>query len=627
MEVAKSAEVIARTIGRYSPELKPYVLKDISEIHKSVTNGQDISQEVEVGRGSFARVIELDFQGVKCVGKVLHKIFFEVGMHDKLDKFFKEIKLLSKMNHSNIVKFLGIYYKQVSSLPFELPVLVMEKMEFTLEEYLSTHEKGSISKYKIVSILLDVSRGLVFLHEEMKVAHRDLSSNNILLAADLSAKISDLGGARVLDRPGGWDPETKLSTAPGTAVFMPPEALEDTPKYTVSVDVFSFGCVMIHLCTHKWPIPIGKTAQGKPISEFERRWKHIVEMDNLDLLPIVKQCLEESSEQRPTSLHVALLLENVMQITEFTKHHGDEVQQCILENVREIPGDTEGQYGTKEKESTSFKTGLYAKEINLIFSKDTHCVGQVLDASFFSMDPPSRTQSILEKLFSEIQLLSKMKHPNIVRFIGIFYRKHSSLPVLVTEKMEYTLTEYLSTHKKGSIPEDKAISILLDVSEGLAYLHNKMKIIHGDLSSDNILLAADLSAKIADLGSARVLDRPGGWSPLPVKPDSMHFMPPEVLKVPPKYSFSVDVFSFGCVIIHLMTHKWPSPIPVSKRQFSEIERRQEYISEMANSNLLPIALHCLEERRPALRDILCLLKAKSKFHNELCYTFLSVHEV
>ena len=608
MEVAKGAEVIARAIGRYSPELKPYVLKDISEIHKSVTNGQDISQEVEVGRGSFARVIELDFQGVKCVGKELHKIFFEVGMHDRLENFFKEIKLLSKMNHSNIVKFLGIYYKQISSLPFELPVLVMEKMEFTLEEYLSTHEKGSISKGKIVGILLDVSRGLVFLHEKMKVAHRDLSSNNILLAADLSAKISDLGGARVLDRPGGWDPETKLSTQPGTVVFMPPEALEDQPRYTVSVDVFSFGCVMIHLCTHKWPNPIGKTAQGKPISEFERRWKYIMEMDNLDLLPIVKHCLEESSEQRPTSSHVALLLENVMQITEFTKHHGDILQKCILENVREIPGDTKGQYGTKRE---SFQTGLYAKEINLIFDKDTHCVGQVLDASFFSMDPPSRTRSILIRLFSEIQLLSKMKHSNIVQFIGIFYRKHSSLPVLVTEKMGCTLTEYLSAHKKGLISEDKALSILLDVSKGLVYLHEEMKIIHGDLSSNNVLLAADLSAKISNLGSARVLERPGGWNPLPVKPEALHFMPPEVLKVPPKYSNSVDVFSFGCVIIHLMTHKWPSPIPVSKGQFSEIERRQEYISEVTDSNLLPIALHCLEETRPASRDILSSLKAES----------------
>jgi len=73
-----------------------------------------------------------------------------------------------------------------------------------------------------------------------------------------------------LDRPGGWVSHAKLTKQPGTLDFMPPEALEDPPKYTVSVDAFSFGCVTIHLCTHKWPTPIGKTAQGKVISELER---------------------------------------------------------------------------------------------------------------------------------------------------------------------------------------------------------------------------------------------------------------------------------------------------------------------------------------------------------------------
>ena len=53
-----------------------------------------------------------------------------------------------------------------------------------------------------LNVLLNaVSKGF---HEETKVAHRDLSSNNILLAADLNAKITDLESARVLDGPGGW---------------------------------------------------------------------------------------------------------------------------------------------------------------------------------------------------------------------------------------------------------------------------------------------------------------------------------------------------------------------------------------------------------------------------------------
>jgi len=185
---------------------------------------------------------------------------------------------------------MGIFYKQESSLP----VLVMEKMECSLTKYLITHKKGSIAEDKALRILSDVSKGLVYLHEEMKVAHRDLSSNNILLAANLSAKIADLGSARVLDRPGGWSPRAKLTTKPGVMDFMPPEALKHSPEYTVSVDVFSFGCVIIHLSTHKWPSPV-HVPKGEFISEFLRREKYISEMGDSYLVSMVKQCLEEKS--------------------------------------------------------------------------------------------------------------------------------------------------------------------------------------------------------------------------------------------------------------------------------------------------------------------------------------------
>ena len=314
MKTTKGTEAVAEAIGRFSSGLKPYILKNIVESPKNVTEGRDSIDNFR--RGSDAEVINLDWRGTKCVGKVLHPIFFQAGtestgMQNILEKFFKEIKLLSKLRHPNIVLFLGIYHKQDASLSMALPVLVMERMEFSLNHYLSVHEKGSVPEDKIISILLNVSKGLIYLHEEMNVAHRDLSSNNILLAADLSAKIADLGSARVLDRPGGWISQAKLTVQPGTTDFMPPEALEDPPRYTVSVDVFSFGCAIIHLCTHKWPTPIGKTARGKIISEFERRKKYILEMNNSDLLAVVRQCLKELSKQRPTSTDIMLLLEKI----------------------------------------------------------------------------------------------------------------------------------------------------------------------------------------------------------------------------------------------------------------------------------------------------------------------------
>ena len=286
---------ISEITERHRAKLQKHVLENAKEIPLG-----DEDENV-AGKGAYGKVIYVDINGTRFVGKVLHSIFFEFGVDHSgiknlLEKFFDEIELLSKMKHSNIVRFTGIFYKQDSSLP----VLVMERMEYNLTQYLNMNVKGSISEEKALNILLDVSKGLVYLHEEMEVAHRDLSSNNILLAADSSAKIADLGSARVLDRPGGWNSSVVLTKAPGAMDFMPPEALKDPPEYTVSVDVFSFGCVIIHLCTHQWPKP-DHVPKGNYVSEIERRNKFISEMRDSNLLPMAMHCIEESSENRPTS--------------------------------------------------------------------------------------------------------------------------------------------------------------------------------------------------------------------------------------------------------------------------------------------------------------------------------------
>ena len=269
MEAAERA-VILEVTREHHKDVQKYTLTDVKEASTGRDKEPTARSNEDKVAGAYGNLIDLEWNGTRVAGKVLHAVFFASGTEPSgirkvLTKFFEEIKLLSKMNHSNVVQFLGMYYRQDSLLP----VLVM--MECNLNQFLTARKKGSLSGDRVLGILLDVSKGLVYLHEEVKVAHRDLSSNNILLTTDLTAKIADLGSACVLDRPGGWATETKLTVDPGTTDFMPPEALEDPPKYTVSVDVFSFGCVIIHVCTHKWPTPIGKTAQGKIISEFERR--------------------------------------------------------------------------------------------------------------------------------------------------------------------------------------------------------------------------------------------------------------------------------------------------------------------------------------------------------------------
>ena len=273
--------------------LKPYILRGIG------------GEKHNIGSGSYAVVKELDLWGKKCAGKQLHKILFEdasPGQQDAmLARFADECKLLSNIKHPNVVEFLGVHVDKTEP---QLPYLVMEFLDTNLSSYLEKHGVQDASTN--YSILSDVAFGLHYLHSQtLPIIHRDLSANNILLTSDLLAKISDLGVAKILNFSPTHLTQTK---APGTPSYMPPEALVDSPKYSASIDCFSFGVLIIHTLCAEWPIP-GPATKPDPdnpdsvvgITEFNRRSMYVQNIGlNHPLVDLVRKCLHNSAHKRPT---------------------------------------------------------------------------------------------------------------------------------------------------------------------------------------------------------------------------------------------------------------------------------------------------------------------------------------
>ena len=85
-----------------------------------------------IGNGSYATVKELEFRGLKCVGKKIHQLLFDSATpQDRaamLQRFTEECELLSHLHHPFVVQFLGVYFEHGS----QLPVLVMEYLHTTL---------------------------------------------------------------------------------------------------------------------------------------------------------------------------------------------------------------------------------------------------------------------------------------------------------------------------------------------------------------------------------------------------------------------------------------------------------------------------------------------------------------
>ena len=266
---------------------------------------------ITVGDGAYATVLQYDFRGLKCVGKKIHRLLFELASPaqraDMLRRFEEECELLGRLHHPNIVQFLGVHEETGS----ELPVLVMEYLPTNLSDYLDRH--GVLPTEIGYGILRDVALGLRYLHEySPPIVHRDLSANNVLLTASLSAKISDLGVAKILNITPSQMTQQMSTKAPGTPCYMPPEALMARPRYTRKIDSYSFGVMILHVLCGEWPFPTDLFQPDScnpstivPVTEVDRRAEFLQQIGrNHPLSGLVRQCLSNTPNQRPESADI-----------------------------------------------------------------------------------------------------------------------------------------------------------------------------------------------------------------------------------------------------------------------------------------------------------------------------------
>ena len=161
-----------------------------------------------------------------------------------------------------------------------------------------TREISTSTCFTKACILSDVFR-LVFNIYMVKM----LSTGIYLLTKHLVTKISDLGVAKIINPN---EPKTHTSV-PGTYIFMPPEALSVNPQYGKPVDVFSLGCVIIHMLNHQWPIPDDQvyidpvTHDVKALTEIERGNKYLkIVPRSFPVKPLIIHCLHSLPNKRPS---------------------------------------------------------------------------------------------------------------------------------------------------------------------------------------------------------------------------------------------------------------------------------------------------------------------------------------
>ena len=321
--------------------------------------------DTQLGVGSDATVYEVNWRGTVCAAKRLHDILLQDqspgGAEKLISNFEAECLTWSKLRHPGVVQFPGVHLERNS----RLPVLVIEKMDTSLRKCCENRSKKEFPLNLKAFVLRQISQALAYLHgQNPPLVHHDLSPNNVLLnVVSFVTKLTDFGMSRAIN------PSTlrRKSSVKGTPAFMSPEALHDPPQYNETLDVFSFGNIILSILTHEWPNPGPPTIyKGKKIvglTELQRRERYVVlftPQEKQLFLPTVRKCLENRPDKRPSS---AALVQELRRIESSLVPSGSHVAASIEQVCLKL--------SAKEEECRQKDEALREKDTTIKSQEDT----------------------------------------------------------------------------------------------------------------------------------------------------------------------------------------------------------------------------------------------------------------
>ncbi|XP_008229707.2 PREDICTED: serine/threonine-protein kinase PBS1-like, partial [Prunus mume] len=169
--------------------------------------------------------------------------------------------------------------------------------------------------------------------------------------------------------------------------------------------------------------------------------------------------------------------------------------------------------------------------------------------------PPFKAAEGEREFRVEVDILSRLDHPNLVSLIG--YCADGKQRFLVYEYMQKgNLQDHLNGIGEGKIDWPQRLKVALGAARGLAYLHSSsdvgIPIVHRDFKSTNILLSANFEAKVSDFGLAKMMPEGQEIHVTARVLGTFGYFDPEYTSTG-KLTLQSDVYAFGVVLLELLT--------------------------------------------------------------------------
>ncbi|XP_076895108.1 uncharacterized protein LOC143547607 [Bidens hawaiensis] len=535
----------------------------------------------KIGHGDFGPA----YQGQLLWNGTSMKIAARRSDHKRRQRnfeFMTEVSMLSDLKHANIVSIIGFCEEDNEKI-----IVTTYEPNGSLEQFL---DSPNLTWTQRLNICVGAARALTYLHSNRGVLHRFINSSTILVDENLEAKLS---GFEISIKHSVQQMNRLVLSEPiGTIGYMDPATVE-AGGVTNKSDLYSFGIVLFELlCGRKAYIRSEDNKFLDPLAKYHYENKTLKDIIQPGLCNQMSQqslllyseaaysCLEEKPSHRPDMDSIFAKLEKAMAAQTRREKFVKKLKHLEI-RLNDIKLATDNFSKTYIIKNTGFCI-LYSAKLDHFNNKNSPFVDGKNEGE------PSKSSSTVvikrmdaiyadreDYFFTEIEMLSSVKHSNIATILG--FSVESDEMILVTDNVDNLYLDYYLRDEvydsRRTLSWEKRLRICIDVAKAINYLHSEMEdkkiIIHRDLCSYNIGLDENWRAKIVEFGFSIFL--PPNQVNEGIHAKSYYFQ--RFYADPKSYNTmkikrESEVYSFGVVLFEILCGK-KADDPIYKNENNE----------------------------------------------------------
>ena len=264
---------------------------------KKVNVGNRLSDfriEKELGKGNFGKVYLVTSKITNKVYAMKEIKFDRYKSDSQRASVQKEIKLLENMNHPHVITYFSSFIEN-NNFYIILEYLNGGSVEDKIK--MAKEKKALIDEKRVWDVLVQVLSGLVYLHENKKIIHRDIKPDNILMDKESNLKISDFG-ISAINKEDVDDMLKFHGTLVGPLQFLAPEMINGG-NYEFKSDIYMLGLTIFKLMSGQ--LPEHKRFQNNNISVSLNINAYLPDYYSKDLKNFVEELLNYEVKERPSA--------------------------------------------------------------------------------------------------------------------------------------------------------------------------------------------------------------------------------------------------------------------------------------------------------------------------------------